>query len=67
MTRAQRQTIEAVRLAQRLHRCHCELRAGMTRAELDTLGAGCKDPYFVCPALDAYRRRVPHETLKEEQ
>jgi hypothetical protein len=44
--------------------CRCELRANMTREELVDLGAGCTasrdvgDIGWVCPRLDAIRRRL---------
>jgi hypothetical protein len=45
-------------------RCHCDLRADMTREELIGLGAGCTasrhlgDVGWVCPRLDHVRRRL---------
>lgn len=36
--------------------CRCELRASMSRSDLRELGAGCTEPAFVCPRVDAVRR-----------
>lgn len=41
----------------REHRCLCGLRQGMSLKDLRQLNAGCTSPKWVCPALDAYRRR----------
>lgn len=44
-------------------RCRCEnlgLHAGFPVRELWRLEAGCTRPYFVCPRLDAVRRRYGH-------
>jgi hypothetical protein len=39
-------------------RCHCDFTGVTSRAGLVALGGGCTDPYFVCPRLDAVRRRM---------
>lgn len=38
--------------------CKCDLRAGMTQDDIRGLAAGCTDPLYVCPRLDAVRRRI---------
>lgn len=38
--------------------CKCDLRAGMTLDDIRGLGAGCTDPLWCCPRLDAVRRRT---------
>lgn len=38
--------------------CKCSLRKGMTKGDLRKLGSGCTHPYYVCPALDKYRRLI---------
>lgn len=37
--------------------CKCDLRSGMSRAELIALGSGCHKN-FVCPRLNAVRRKM---------
>lgn len=38
--------------------CSCVVtKPGITAEEIRDLGAGCTDPNYVCPALDAVRRR----------
>lgn len=50
--------LAGVILETRTQSCRCELRATMTRGELEGLGAGCTDPHFVCPRLNTVRRRM---------
>ena len=56
--RQQRAAITAALRAVPRGQCRCELRPGMTRTDLAALGGGCMMPAFVCPRLDAVRRRV---------
>jgi hypothetical protein len=58
--RERRQRLAAA-IAETLKRwpgCRCELRTAMTSRELRDLGGGCTHPLWVCPRLDAVRRRV---------
>jgi hypothetical protein len=41
--------------------CRCDLRPGMSREDLQPLGAGCTDPWYCCPVLDSYRRKVGYK------
>ena len=66
MTTAQRAVWDAIQRLGRLNRCRCELRGGMSQAELSTLGGGCTMPTFCCPTLDAYRRRTPQAAMPAE-
>lgn len=47
---------EVKRIADREH-CKCRLREDMEADELRAM-TGCRWPRYICPALDAYRRRV---------
>lgn len=42
----------------RARRCRCGIRATMTAKDLTDLGAGCTAGMYVCPTLDAIRRRI---------
>jgi hypothetical protein len=39
-------------------RCSCPITAQISDLELRALGCGCTDPWWVCPVLDAIRRRL---------
>lgn len=39
-------------------RCTCDIKPGMTRAQLVDLGGGCTMPAFCCPQLDKVRRAM---------
>lgn len=50
---------EAIRDTRAVHKsCRCELRASMSKRELQALGAGCTAGRYVCPRLDAVRRSL---------
>lgn len=57
--RAWRQRLrEAARETRARHpRCRCDFRGVQTRQELTGM-VGCCDPMFVCPRLDAVRRKM---------
>jgi hypothetical protein len=38
--------------------CHCAIPLGATAEQLRSLGAGCTAGRWVCPTLDAIRRRL---------
>jgi hypothetical protein len=58
-SRRRRESIaQAIREAPADKHCRCALRAGMGDDDLSALGAGCTAPRYVCPRLDAVRRRV---------
>lgn len=42
----------------RAKECHCPITPASTPAELRALGAGCTAGRWVCPTLDAIRRRL---------
>ena len=42
----------------RARACRCGITPRTTRAELAALGAGCTSGRWVCPTLDAIRRRM---------
>jgi hypothetical protein len=42
----------------RARACRCGITPRTTRAQLDAMGAGCTAGRWVCPCLDAIRRRM---------
>jgi hypothetical protein len=44
-----------IKRVQEEQRCHCDLKKGMTLADLRKLNAGCTAPQWVCPVLIKYR------------
>lgn len=42
----------------RARECHCPITPDSTPADLAALGAGCTAGLWVCPTLDAIRRRL---------
>jgi hypothetical protein len=66
---------EGVKQMRKREGCTCKIHKGMTYEELRVLGGGCTDTpersliqggmgRWVCPVLDAYRRRVPAPALE---
>lgn len=51
---------EQVERSMKSSECRCDLKPGMTPQDLRVLGYGCTNGYFICPALDAYRRLQGH-------
>lgn len=47
---------------ERFPRCTCELHLDITAEQLRALGAGCAAGRWVCPRLDAVRRRMEGST-----
>lgn len=58
VSRSDERVWEAIERILTTQTCNCDLRPGMKADDLRELGAGCTAPRYVCPVLDAYRRRL---------